>query len=68
MGGDDAHGTAIMLSAEKAQVTPEEWIADIWARHYADICDFSVDIDLFYTTRSEENKRLVETILALTSK
>ena len=64
VGGDDAHGTAIMLSAQKAQVTPEEWIAKIWSRHYADICDFSVDMDMFYTTRSDENKNLVETIYA----
>ncbi len=61
-GGDDAHGTAIMLSAEKKGVTPESWVEDIWQRHRADIVDFGVDMDVFYTTRSPENKALVEGI------
>ena len=62
VGGDDAHGTAIMLSAEKKKITPEAWIAEIWQRHQADIADFHVDMDIFYTTRSEENRGLVEGI------
>jgi len=64
VGGDDAHGTAIMLSAEKNNVTPDAWIADIWKRHLADIQGFNVDMDMFYTTRSDENKALVEGIYA----
>ena len=33
---DDAHGTAIMLSAEAANRTPEEHIAAIQAKHEQD--------------------------------
>ena len=62
VGGDDAHGTAIMLSAEKNGVTPEAWVSDIWVRHQKDIADFGVEMDTFYTTRSPENKALVEGI------
>lgn len=62
VGGDDAHGTAIMLSAESKKISPEEWIAEVWHRHHADIKDFNVDMDVFYTTRSEENRVLVEGI------
>ncbi len=62
VGGDDAHGTAIMLSAEKKKISPDAWIADVWQRHQADIADFHVDMDIFYTTRSEENRHLVEGI------
>lgn len=62
VGGDDAHGTAIMLSAEKNNVTPDAWIADIWERHLSDIRGFNIDMDMFYTTRSDENKALVEDI------
>ena len=58
--GDDAHGTAIMLSAEKKNMTPDEWVATVWERHRADINDFNVGLDVFYTTRSPENKQLVE--------
>ena len=62
VGGDDAHGTAIMLSAEKKKISPDAWIAEVWQRHKADIADFHVDMDIFYTTRSEENRNLVEGI------
>lgn len=62
VGGDDAHGTAIMLSAEKNGVTPEAWVEDVWTRHQADIADFGVEMDMFYTTRSPENQALVEGI------
>lgn len=62
VGGDDAHGTAIMLSAEKKNISPEDWIAEVWQRHHQDLKDFHIDMDMFYTTRSEENQALVATI------
>jgi hypothetical protein len=46
---DDAHGTAIMLSAEAANRTPEAHIAAIQARHERDSAGFL--IDLTTTTR-----------------
>lgn len=53
---DDAHGTAIMLSAEKAGITPEEQIARIKAEHEADFADFLIGFDNYYSTHSPENQ------------
>ncbi|MEC8881985.1 MAG: methionine--tRNA ligase [Pseudomonadota bacterium] len=60
--GDDAHGTAIMLSAQQKEITPDEWVAEVWKRHRADIFDFNVGLDVFHTTRCSENKALVESL------
>ena len=59
---DDAHGSGIMLSAEKQGITPEELIAGIQQDHERDFADFLVDFDIFYSTHSEENKKLSELI------
>lgn len=57
---DDAHGTAIMLTAEKLGITPEEQIARIKAEHEQDFAAFQVAFDNFHTTHSDENKELCE--------
>jgi methionyl-tRNA synthetase len=57
---DDAHGTPIMLAAEKAGVAPEDFIKDIQAGHERDFADFGVDHDFYYTTHSAENRELAE--------
>lgn len=57
---DDAHGTAIMLTAEKLGITPEQQISRIKAEHECDFADFRVDFDNFHTTHSEENRELCE--------
>ena len=57
--GNDAHGSAIMLSAEKNNVKPEQWIDTIAARHRNDIQDFGISFDVFHSTRSKENKAIV---------
>lgn len=59
---DDAHGTAIMLSAEKAQVSPEAHIEKVKEEHLADFTDFLIGFDNYHTTHSEENKELSELI------
>lgn len=59
---DDAHGTAIMLSAEKQGVTPEAHIGNIKARHEADSAGFHVSFDNYHSTHSTENKVWSETI------
>lgn len=59
---DDAHGTAIMLSAETRQITAETLIAETKERHKADYDGFSISFDNFYSTHSDENKLLSETI------
>ena len=59
---DDAHGTPIMLAAEKAGVSPEAFIADIRASHEADFTDFHFSYDNYYTTHSDENRQLASLI------
>ncbi|MES2884440.1 MAG: class I tRNA ligase family protein, partial [Pseudomonadota bacterium] len=59
---DDAHGTPIMLAAEKAGVTPEVFIADIQQQHEKDFADFGVQFDHYHSTHSEENRQLSESI------
>ncbi len=57
--GNDAHGSAIMLSAEKNGVSPEQWVDTIAARHRKDIEDFGISFDVFHSTRTQENEQLV---------
>ena len=59
---DDAHGTAIMLRAEKLGLTPEQLIAEVHAEHEGDARDFLVNFDHFHTTHSEENRYWSERI------
>lgn len=55
---DDAHGSAIMLRAEKEGITPEQLIDNVKAEHSADFADFLVDFDNFHSTHSDENREL----------
>jgi methionyl-tRNA synthetase len=59
---DDAHGSAIMLRAEKEGITPEQLIANVQAEHSADFADFLVAFDNFHSTHSDENRVLSELI------
>ena len=59
---DDAHGTAIMLSAEASNRTPEEHIAAIQAKHEQDSAGFLIQFDHYHSTHSPENQRWSETI------
>ncbi|MGH8540951.1 MAG: methionine--tRNA ligase [Stenotrophobium sp.] len=65
---DDAHGTPIMLAAEKAGVTPETFIEGIREEHKRDFADFRVDFDHYHSTHSEENRVLSESIYAALKK
>ncbi len=60
--GDDAHGTPIMISAQKQQITPEQLVAKVHAEHLKDFTDFNISFDNFHTTHSPENKALSEMI------
>ncbi|RNC78820.1 methionine--tRNA ligase [Piscirickettsia salmonis] len=57
--GSDAHGTPIMLRAEKEGIAPEELITRFAKEHEQDFNDFNISFDNFYTTHSAENKELV---------
>ncbi len=59
---DDAHGTAIMLTAEKLGISPEEQIARIKAEHERDAAGFHIGFDNYYSTHSEENRNWSEEI------
>ncbi|MDQ7985650.1 methionine--tRNA ligase [Pseudomonas sp. G34] len=59
---DDAHGSAIMLRAEKEGITPEQLIDGVKAEHSGDFADFLVDFDNFHSTHSAENRELSESI------
>ncbi|MDF4003313.1 methionine--tRNA ligase [Luteibacter sp. PPL552] len=60
--GEDAHGTPIMLAAEKAGKTSEQYIDDIRAGHEADFTDFHFSYDQYHTTHSPENRELATAI------
>jgi len=59
---DDVHGTPIMLAAEKAGTTPEEFIKGMQISHERDFADFGVAHDYYYTTHSPENQELAELV------
>jgi len=59
---DDTHGTPIMLAAEKAGTTPEDFIAAIKAGHERDFAEFGVAFDHYDSTHSEGNREITEAI------
>ncbi|HBC55636.1 MAG TPA: methionine--tRNA ligase [Gammaproteobacteria bacterium] len=59
---DDAHGTPIMLRAEREGITPEALIEKFQQQHLADFKDFLIEFDEYHTTHSEENETLVREI------
>jgi len=61
---DDAHGTPIMLAAEKAGVTAEAFIDTMRTAHERDFADFHVAFDHYHSTHSEENRALTELMYA----
>jgi methionyl-tRNA synthetase len=59
---DDAHGTPIMLKARQEGITPEALIDGMNAEHREDFAAFHVAFDNYYSTHSDENRELAETI------
>ena len=59
---DDAHGTAIMLKAQKDNIKPEYFIEKMRLKHKEDFASFLIDFDYYHSTHSEENKELSENI------
>ena len=55
---DDAHGTAIMLRAEKEGITPEALIARVLEEHKRDFAGFGVAFDNYHSTHSDETRTL----------
>jgi methionyl-tRNA synthetase len=59
---DDAHGTAIMLTAEKLGISAQQQIDTVHKEHMRDSAGFLIGFDNFHTTHSEENRFWCETI------
>ena len=59
---DDAHGTAVMLSAAQQGITPEQLIQQVQAEHERDSADFLIGFDNYYSTHSAENRQFSEDI------
>ncbi|MEE4304933.1 MAG: methionine--tRNA ligase [Wenzhouxiangella sp.] len=59
---DDAHGTPIMLRAEKEGIEPEQLIERMHAEHLKDFEDFALSFDNFSSTHTDTNRTLVERI------
>ncbi|MEO6689614.1 MAG: class I tRNA ligase family protein, partial [Dokdonella sp.] len=55
---DDAHGSSIMLRAEREGITPQALIARVWDEHTADLRDFGVEYDHYSSTDSDANREL----------
>ncbi|MBE0456439.1 MAG: methionine--tRNA ligase [Pseudoalteromonas prydzensis] len=59
---DDAHGTPIMLNAQKQGITPEEMVKNVSIERQRDFADFNIKFDNYHSTHSQENKELSELI------
>ena len=62
--GDDTHGTATMLRAEREGRAPEALLDEMRAAHVADLNDFGVVHDHYGSTHSPANHALVAEIWA----
>ena len=58
----DAHGTPVMLRAQKEGIAPEALVERMHAEQTRDFADFQVAFDNFTSTHAAENKTLVEEI------
>ena len=59
---DDAHGAPIMIAAEKAGKTPQEFVADIAAGRKEYLDGFSIAFDNWHSTDAPENHELAQQI------
>ena len=62
VGADDAHGAPIMIAAEKANVTPQEFVARIAAGRQQPLDGFQIAFDNWSSTDSPENHVLSQEI------
>lgn len=59
---DDAHGAPIMIAAEKAGITPQEFVANIAAGRQQYLDGFHIAFDNWHSTDGPENHELSQTI------
>ena len=61
-GADDTHGAPIMIAAEKAGKTPQQFVADIAAGRKQYLDGFHIGFDNWHSTDGEENHTLARQI------
>ena len=62
VGADDAHGAPIMIAAEKAGQTPEQFVAAIAAGRQQYLDGFLISFDNWHSTHSPENTTISQAI------
>ncbi|MET1115707.1 MAG: methionine--tRNA ligase [Comamonas sp.] len=62
VGADDAHGAPIMIAAEKAGITPQQFVANIAAGRKQYLDGFNIQFDNWHNTDGEENHVLAKQI------
>ncbi|MGK6309570.1 methionine--tRNA ligase [Variovorax sp. DT-64] len=62
VGADDAHGAPIMIAAEKAGKTPQEFVGEIAAGRKEYLDGFHIRFDNWHSTDSPENTELAQGI------
>jgi len=62
VGADDAHGAPIMIAAEKAGKTPQQFVADIAAGRKPYLDGFHISFDNWHSTDGPENHALAQAI------
>ena len=62
VGADDAHGAPIMIAAEKAGITPQEFVAGIAATRPQYLNGFHIGFDHWHSTDAPENHELAQGI------
>ncbi len=62
VGADDAHGAPIMIAAEKAGLTPQQFVANIAAGRKQYLDGFHIAFDNWSSTDSPENHQLAQQI------
>ena len=61
-GADDTHGAPIMIAAEKAGKTPQQFVADIAAGRQPYLDGFHISFDNWHSTDAPENHELAQQI------
>ena len=62
VGADDAHGAPIMIAAEKAGLTPQQFVANIAAGRQPCLDGFHIAFDNWHSTDAPENHALARQI------
>jgi len=62
VGADDTHGAPIMIAAEKAGKTPQQFVADIAAGRKPYLDGFHISFDNWHSTDAPENHELARQI------